>query len=122
MSERTPYEVLGIDSNATEEEVRQAFLNLVHIYHPDRFGNDSPAVLLEANRRMQEVNSAYDALAGLKGTTVYYDTPGWTNSQRATFTKELLDAEVPHRWNGEELSVDQTYEARCDRLFDGGFD
>ena len=29
VSQRTPYEVLGIDPGATEETLRQAFLNLV---------------------------------------------------------------------------------------------
>ena len=70
---------------------------------------------------MQEVNAADDALAGLKGRTVYYDTPGWTNSERAAFTERLLGAAIPHRWNGDELSVDRTYEAECDQLFDGGY-
>ena len=121
MSQRTPYEVLGIDPDATEEEVRQAFLNLVRIYHPDRFADASPGLLIEVNRRMQEVNAAYEAVAGLKGRTVYYDTPEWTNGQRAAFTKELLDAGIPHRWNAEELSVDQSNETKCDRLFDKGF-
>jgi DnaJ-class molecular chaperone len=121
VSERTPYEVLGIDPGATEETVRQAFLNLLQIYHPDRFADSPPGILAQANRHMQEVNAAYDALAGLKGTTVYYDTPGWTNRQRAAFTRELLDADIPHRWNGEELSVDKSHETKCDRLFDEGF-
>lgn len=110
MSERTPYDVLGIRPNATEDEVRQAFRNLAQIYHPDRFDSVTPAVLAEAMRRMQEVNAAYQEVAGLKGTTVYWQTAGWTNRQRADLTRQLLDMGIPHRWSGEELSVDKRYE------------
>jgi hypothetical protein len=50
------------------------------------------------------------------GKTVYWDTPDWTNQQRAELTRQLLDSGIPHRWNEEELAVDQRYEAKVDRL------
>ena len=46
------YKVLGVDKNATQEEIRKAYRQLSKKYHPDR--NKSP----EAKQRFQEVNEA----------------------------------------------------------------
>lgn len=69
-------------------------------------------------RRMQEVNWAYTELAGTSGRLVFLDTPGWSNDQRAKLTLALLNADIPHRWDQEELSVNRAYEAQVDRLLE----
>lgn len=46
------YKVLGVEKNATQEEIRKAYRQLSKKYHPDR--NKSP----EAKQRFQEVNEA----------------------------------------------------------------
>lgn len=50
------YMKLGITPDATEDEVRQAYLELAKKYHPDK--NKSP----EANAMMAEINLAYETL------------------------------------------------------------
>jgi hypothetical protein len=67
MSKRTPYEVLGITTDASEDDVPQAFRNLAQIYHPDRFDGASPAVLAEVMRRMQEVKCCIPGTGGTSG-------------------------------------------------------
>ena len=52
-----PYKVLGVDRNATDEEIKQAYRRLAKKYHPDLNPGDQ-----EAARRMQEVNAAYDQI------------------------------------------------------------
>jgi DnaJ domain len=116
---RDPYEVLGLNVDAGQDDIRRALRNLAQIYHPDRFDNANPGVLAEAMRRMQEVNAAYQALAGLEGQLVYWDTPEWSNRQRAELTEALLKAGIPHRWSDEELSVDRSYEDELDGLIRG---
>jgi hypothetical protein len=51
-----PFEVLGIDRNASEREVRVAFRRRVLESHPDRWG-DAP----EAEARLRQVIAAYEA-------------------------------------------------------------
>ncbi|MDO4568385.1 MAG: DnaJ domain-containing protein [Clostridia bacterium] len=55
-----PYKVLGVSENATQEEIRAAYLALVKKYHPDKY-KDNPLKEL-ANERLKEVNQAYDML------------------------------------------------------------
>lgn len=54
---KTLYEVLGVNQNATEAEIRKAYRSLSLKYHPDR--NSSP----DANERFQEINSANEILS-----------------------------------------------------------
>ena len=60
MSVQDPYKVLGVSPNATEEEIKSAYRDLVKKYHPDNYA-DSPLADL-ANEKMQEINEAYDMI------------------------------------------------------------
>ncbi len=57
MSKRDYYEVLGVDRNATQEEIKKAYRKLARKYHPDV--NKSP----DAEERFKEVKEAYDTLS-----------------------------------------------------------
>jgi DnaJ-class molecular chaperone len=54
---RNYYVVLGILSDATADEVKQAYFRLVKLYHPDK--NKSP----DATIKMAEINVAYETLS-----------------------------------------------------------
>ena len=54
-----PYQVLGVQPSATDEEVKAAYRELAKKYHPDHY-NDNPLSDL-AQEKMQEINEAYDA-------------------------------------------------------------
>lgn len=54
------YDILGVPYNATEEEVKNAYKDLVKKYHPDNYA-DSPLKEI-ANEKMQEINRAYDEI------------------------------------------------------------
>lgn len=57
---KSPYEVLGISPNATNEEVKKAFKDLAKKYHPDNYV-DSPLAEM-AEEKMKEINDAYDEI------------------------------------------------------------
>ena len=57
---RDPYQVLGIPSTATDEEVKKAYRNLARKDHPDNY-HDNPLEDL-AQERMKEINEAYETI------------------------------------------------------------
>lgn len=52
------YKVLGVESNATQEEIRKAYRKMAKRYHPDRNKEDP-----NAKERFQEINEANEVLS-----------------------------------------------------------
>ena len=54
-------EVLGLKPGASQEEVTQAYRDLVNVWHPDRFvGN--PRLQKKAEEKIKEINAAYETI------------------------------------------------------------
>lgn len=56
-AKRDYYEILGVDRNATKEELRKAYRKLAMQYHPDRNPNNK-----EAEEKFKEAAEAYEVL------------------------------------------------------------
>lgn len=52
-----PYKVLGVSENASDAQIRSAYLELVKKYHPDKY-QDNPLKEL-AGEKLKEINEAY---------------------------------------------------------------
>lgn len=57
MAEKNYYEILGVDKNATPEEIKSAYRKLAKQYHPDV--NKSP----DATQKFKDINEAYEVLS-----------------------------------------------------------
>ena len=58
MAARDYYEVLGVDKNATEDDIKKAYRRLARKYHPD-LNKDDPS----AGEKFKEINEAYQTLS-----------------------------------------------------------
>ncbi len=68
MSKRCYYEVLGIQRNASEAEIKKAYRRLAMKYHPDRNTGEDAEV---AEMRFKEVKEAYEVLSDPQKRAAY---------------------------------------------------
>ncbi|MBR1765986.1 MAG: TerB family tellurite resistance protein [Bacteroidales bacterium] len=59
---KDPYRVLGISSDATDDEVRKAYRKMAMKYHPDRVAGMGEEIQRNAADQMKEINQAYDEI------------------------------------------------------------
>lgn len=57
------YKILGVDKNASQDEIKKAFRKLAHQYHPDKQGGDEA--------KFKEANEAYTVLSDEKKRAQY---------------------------------------------------
>lgn len=55
------YEILGVDKNASEDEIKRAYRRLAQKHHPDRNKGDK-----SAEEKFKEINKAYEVLSDKK--------------------------------------------------------
>ena len=60
---RDYYKILGVDKNASEEEIKKAYRHLAHQHHPDKVGGDE--------KKFKEINEAYQVLSDKKKREMY---------------------------------------------------
>ena len=107
-----PYEILGVSQGSSDEEIREAYRRLARQYHPDNCNSDFEKQMAE--KRMQEINSAYDQIIQMrrdfngssyrradKGSYNSYNTSGLgdvrekINQGRLDDAQTILDG-IPH--------------------------
>lgn len=62
--ETKPHEILGVEKNATPEEVKKTYRRLSLQYHPDKQTGKSEEEKKQANEMMAKVNKAYEEITG----------------------------------------------------------
>jgi DnaJ homolog subfamily C member 9 len=71
------YAVLGLESTATDEEIKKVYRKLALIYHPDKHVSSTEDAKQAASRKFQQVGFAYAVLSDKK-RRAKYDATGST--------------------------------------------
>jgi molecular chaperone DnaJ len=102
------YDILGVEKNATPEEIKQKFRKLALKYHPDRNKDN----LKEAEEKFKKINEAYEALSDPQKKQ-QYDTFGTTDPNNGAGGFDFSDfAQQGAGFNFEDILKD---------VFGGGF-
>ena len=109
---KDPYSVLGINKNATEEEVKNAYRELARKYHPDNYVENPLSDL--AAEKMKEINEAYDTIinsrrsgkssqdnSSYNSSTSFPEVRSLINQGRLEQALEVLDGVPPQSRNAE---------------------
>jgi len=57
------YTTLGVDSSATQEELKKAYRGMARKHHPDRYATAEDDIKAFHEKKFKEINEAYDKLA-----------------------------------------------------------
>ncbi len=66
MADKDFYEILGVQKNASDDEIKKSYRKLAMKYHPDRNKDDK-----ESERKFKEVSAAYEVLKDSEKRSAY---------------------------------------------------
>ncbi len=89
----------------------------------DRDGQEAWTAFLDEVRRVSadegfEWRTPDQGLRDPVYDAVIYNVADWNEERRAALARSLVDAEIPHHWDGSDLQVSNKDEKRVDRLIE----
>ncbi|MFH0811649.1 MAG: DnaJ domain-containing protein [Pseudomonadota bacterium] len=84
MVKKNYYNILGVEKDASEEEIKKAYRKLALLHHPDRnSGNE------DAEEKFKEISEAYAILSD-RNKRLTYDSYGHTKFQKKYPSEDIL--------------------------------
>ncbi len=133
------YEVLGVERESTNDQIKKAYLKLAKQYHPDV--NKDPG----ADDRFKNITLAYEALSNQRNRDLYdayMDSDPYDNNYEAHFYKDEEDfsrqenskakndkksggfyrnSHDSNFWRGERDDFEEKFYKDYENIFSGGF-
>ena len=97
MDIRRCFEILELESGASPDEAKQAYKDIVNVWHPDRFSNN-PRLKQKAEEKLKEVNVAYETVkSSLSGKQEVGPEQKTTPQAQAKAEPEYHKAQASHK-------------------------
>ena len=93
MNIRKSFEILEIGADATEDEARQAYKDIVAVWHPDRFSHN-PRLKKKAEEKLKEANLAFETVRIFFSAKGKKQAAGREQREKDGFSKTELAAEL----------------------------
>ena len=111
------YQVLGVEKNASADDIKKAYRKLARKFHPDINPNDK-----EAHKKFQQINEANEVLSDPEKRKKF-DRYGKDWQHGEAYEKARQNQQQQYTYNGEEFSGDYGDDRFSDffsSLFGGG--
>ena len=111
-----PYEVLGVSRNASDEEIKKAYRELIRKYHPDSYEGNPLADLAE--EKFREVQEAYDNIMKSRegGYSNAYGDSAYGNTSYGGYSANRGGADAPELQNVYHLIVARRFREALNAL------
>jgi len=111
------YSILGIDKNASPDDVKKAYRKLARKYHPDLNPNDAAA-----NKKFQQINEANEVLSDPEKRKKY-DQYGkdWAHADQFEQAKRARQQQQPFGGGGQHFSSEDFGEGDFSDFFESLF-
>lgn len=97
------YKVLGLNANASKEEIKHAYFKLAKLYHPDK--NKDP----HAEEKFKQIRQAYEALMNYKPVENTYPNPFYKQDTYWTYNDFSYPEEDHIDLDEYDLEVDEDF-------------
>ncbi len=87
------YEILGVEKNASADEIKKAYRNLAFKYHPDRNPGDKAA-----EEKFKQITAAYDVL-GDEAKRRNYDLGGYETNNYSSANQQYQQRQYQYTYN-----------------------
>lgn len=114
MAKRDYYEVLGVDKNASDSEIKKEYRKLAMKYHPDKAGDDK-----EAEEKFKEASEAYEVLSDAD-KKARYDQYGHAGLEGAFGQGGFSWGDFTHAGDFSDLFGEGGFSSIFEQFFGGG--
>ena len=97
---KDPYEILGVPRNATIDEIKAKYKELVKKYHPDKH-KDNPLSEL-AEEKFKEIQEAYDFLVKNKSSSNFNDS--YSSNYYKEYNYSYSQENIDYKYIREQLN------------------